>query len=409
MSSHENPRRLLALEGVREGSRPLVTGALIFRWVWLVWMAGLTAVGTEELVRLPLAWASIGAAAGWTMWLTVSRSSWNKGVMAFDIALCVWLILVSGLVVREDEIVLGRPFFATGYPLSAPLLWGAMWGPLTGGVTAIILAVAHLISRPLNGVPLSELTPGQVQNVTGAMLNYLVAGVAVGLVARLLQRSTEAVKRANEETLKERELTARLAERQSLARAIHDSVLQALALINKRGRELAGSAPIDPREVERLAEIAGKQEVELRTLILRDPEAPPTGRASLRDALEEVARNITTVSVDVSTTGVIWLERHVVDEIQAATKQALENVVEHAEARRATLFAEDEGDSVTVTVRDDGRGFDYSEVRLQSDGKVGILKSMKGRAEDLGGTMKVTTEPGRGTEVEFRIPKAGPQ
>jgi signal transduction histidine kinase len=123
--------------------------------------------------------------------------------------------------------------------------------------------------------------------------------------------------------------------------------------------------------------------------------------------LEEAARKIATVTVDVSTTGAIWLERHVVDEIQAATKQALENVVEHAGASRATLFAEDEGDSVTVTVRDDGRGFDYSEARLQSDGKVGILKSMKGRAEDLGGTMKVMTAPGRGTEVEFRIPKGG--
>jgi signal transduction histidine kinase len=407
MASQEKSPRLLARENVRDESRSLVTGALIFRWVWLIWMAGLTAVGNEELAREPLAWASIGAASLWTVWLTVSRRSWNKSVMVFDVALCGWLILASGLVIREGDIILGRPFFATGYPLSAPLLWGAVWGPWTGAGTATVLAIAHLLSRPLNGVQLSELSPAQVQNVTGAMLNYLVAGVAVGLVARLLRRSSEALRLANEETMKERELTARLAERQSLARAIHDSVLQVLALVNKRGRELASSDPIDPQEVARLAEIAGEQEVELRSLILRDPVAPPTGRASLRDALEDASRAVTQLKVGVSATGPIWLDRHTVDELQAATRQALENVVEHAGASSVTVFAEEEPDRVTVTVRDDGGGFAYDEAKLQADGKVGILKSMKGRAEDLGGSMKVTSAPGRGTEVEFKIPKVG--
>jgi len=406
MTSAQQPP-LLARARHRDESRSLVTGALIFRWVWLLWMAGLAAADNDALARASLAWASIGAAALWTVWLTVSRRTWNRGVMAFDIALCVWLVLASGLVIEEGQIVMGRPFFATGYPLSAPLLWGAVWGPLTGAGSALVLAVAHLLSRPVNGIPLSELSPAQVQNVTGAMLNYLVAGIAVGLVARLLRRSSEAVRRANEETLMEREVAARLAERQALARAIHDSVLQSLALINKKSRELAASGSIDPAEVARLAEIAGKQEGELRSLILREPEAPPTGRASLRDALEVIARETSGIKVNVSATGPIWLQRHVVDELQAATRQALENVVEHAGATATTVFAEEDDDHVSITVRDDGVGFDYDEARLQADGKVGVLTSMKGRAVDLGGTMSLKSEPGKGTEVEFRIPKTG--
>lgn len=393
------------LEGVRDESRSLVTGALLFRWVWMLWMAGLAAISSDELVRDWLAWTSLGAAGAWTLWLTVSRRTWNRGVMAFDLALCAWLILVSGLVVEQGAIISGRPFFATGYPLSAPLLWGAVYGPLTGAVTALILAGAHLLSRPLNGVGLSELNPGQVQNVTGAMLNYLVAGIAVGLVARLLRRSAEAVRTANEETLHERERAARLAERESMARAIHDSVLQSLALVHKKGKELALSTNIRREEVERLADLAAEQEVELRTLILREPETPPRGRASLRDALEEAGRTITGVRTTVSATGPIWISRRAIEEIQAAVRQGLENIVEHAGATRATVFAEEDEASVTVSLRDDGVGFDYDEDALTRAGKVGILRSMRGRVEDLGGEMSVTTAPGKGTEIEFRVPK----
>jgi signal transduction histidine kinase len=96
---------------------------------------------------------------------------------------------------------------------------------------------------------------------------------------------------------------------------------------------------------------------------------------------------------------------HAVDELRAAVRQALENVVQHARAERATVFAEEEGTTVTVSVRDDGVGFTYDEQVLVRDSKVGILRSMKGRVEDLGGRMEVTSAPGKGTEIEFVVPK----
>ena len=384
--------------------RSLVSGALIFRWVWLIWMGTLAASSSDSLVRPVLAWASIGGAAAWTAVLTLRRERLGPRDMLADVAVCGWLTIASAYVVAEEGIVSGRPFFATGYPLSAPLLWGAIRGVGAGLVTATILAVAHLVTRPLNGIPLDELTSEQVQNVTGSMLNHLVAGIAVGLVSRLLSRSAQALKEATTELVAEREHAARLAERESMAREIHDSVLQVLALVHKRGRELAAAPGGKSDELLALADLARKQERDLRGLILREPRKIPSGKASLREALESTARSVDDLDVTVSSVGPVHLENPVVAEIAAAVRQALENVVQHARTERASVFLEEEDGVATVSIRDDGAGFQYDERALISAGKVGILKSMKGRIEELGGTIRIASAPGRGTEVEFRIP-----
>ena len=108
--------------------------------------------------------------------------------------------------------------------------------------------------------------------------------------------------------------------------------------------------------------------------------------------------------VTVSAVGPLELPTAHVEELLAAVRQALDNVVRHAGARAASVFAELEGGELVVSVRDDGGGFTYDEAALRADGKIGLLKSMKGRAEQLGGTMRVDSAPGRGTEVEFRVP-----
>ena len=82
-------------------------------------------------------------------------------------------------------------------------------------------------------------------------------------------------------------------------------------------------------------------------------------------------------------------------------------MVEHAGASRAALFAEEDGGAVVLTVRDDGCGFAYDERRLLAEGKIGLAKSVKGRVEQLGGSMVVTSRPGAGTEIELRVPRKG--
>ena len=375
----------------------------MFRWVWLGWMVALAVSSTDDF-RLPsLAWASIGGAGAWTAWMTATRHRRTTGTLWFDLLVCAWLVAASGIVVEQGDVISGRPFFATGYPLSAALFWGSARGPAPGAFAAIVLGLAHLLSRPLNGVPLDSLSATQIQNVAGAMLNYMVAGVAIGVVSKVLVRSAEAVTEANDRLMDERMRAARLAERDKIARHIHDSVLQALAYVHKRARELSVKEPVPAAEVAHLSEVAGRQEEELRSIILRDPEDAPVGTASLREALEEAARSAA-VDVTVSSVGPIWTKRMVVEELTAAVKQAIENAAQHAEPSRVGVFAEEDGDSIVVSVRDDGKGFVYDEDRLREGGKAGILKSMKGRAEDLGGSMTIETAPGRGTEIEFRVP-----
>ena len=378
----------------------------MFRWVWLAWLVTMAATASDDLRRPALALIGVGAAVAWTSWLTLQNRRFGDLVLGIDLAFCVFLIVVSALVVEPGAVVSGRPFFATGYPLSAPLLWGAARGPLAGLFAGGVLGAAIVLSRPLNGVALDDLadTPGGIQNLAGAVINYLVAGVAVGLVARLLWRSDRAVEHATRELVNERERAARLSERETLGRQIHDSVLQALAFVHKRGREIAASGSPSRDEVAELAAIAGRQEQELRALIVRGAEEPRGDTTSLRGMLEEVARSIEDVETSVSTIGPLWIDAHRAAELAAATRQALENVAQHSGAPRATVFAEQDDGSLIITVRDVGKGFTYDEERLRAGQKVGILKSMKGRLEDLGGSMSIDTAPGKGTEIEFRAP-----
>ncbi|HVM33951.1 MAG TPA: ATP-binding protein [Actinomycetota bacterium] len=390
---------------VTESERLRVTlarGVLLFRWAMVAFMTAIAATG-EPFRRPVLAWISIAVAAAWTTVLTVRGHRWQTSYMLVDFAVCAWLLIASGVVVPVESVVSGRPFFAQGYPVSAAVMWGVARGPGSGLAAGAALSLFLIAVRPLNGVPLDELEARQVATLAGAVLNYIVAAGAVGLVARLLVESAEAVDAANRAAVVERERAARLAERERIGRQIHDSVLQVLALIHKRGRELTRVRQIPPAKVAELADLAGAQEVELRGLILREPEESPTGSASLRAALEQTARAVEGIAVTVSSVGPVWLDRACVEEIAAATRQALDNVVEHAAAGSATVFAEEEDGVVSITVRDDGRGFAYDEDHLRATGKAGMLKSMKGRIEDLGGTMSVSSAPGRGTEIEFRL------
>lgn len=386
--------------------RTLIRGVLVFRWVWLAWMSFVALVDAGDFRRPALAWVSIGLAGAWTAWVTVSSRRWNQATLWADLAICAWLIGVSPLVMFEGEI-LDRPFFATGYPLTAALAWGVRRG-LRGGLAAgAALGAVLVATRPLNGVPLSDLPAREVRDLVSGIINYLVAGGAVGFVSTLLVRSAEALQEATDELVRERERAARLAERESLAREIHDSVLQVLALIHKKGRELARRGDVPPAEVAHLSELAQREEVELRSLILRDPERVPEGTTSLRNDLETLARSVDEVQVSVSCVGPLWVDRHVGGELVAVVRQALANVVEHAAASNATVFAEEDAGKLNVSVRDDGVGFVYDEEALRADGKAGLLKSMKGRVEDLGGSMGVTSATGKGTEIELSVPTRG--
>jgi signal transduction histidine kinase len=390
------------------GRQGLWLGILAYRWASYVWMTTLAVViqADGEFEHPALGWTLIVITGLWTLWFSVARGWERATARGIDLALAMVLVAASGYVVTERSVVFGDvPFFATSYPASAAMTMGAARGVTAGLGSGLLLSLALFASRPINGVTLGEIDWAALGN--GAFY-YLAAGGAVGLIDQVLTRSGEELRRASEEATRERERAARLAERESIARRIHDSVLQTLTLISKRGTELSLRPVVPSEDVRALAELATDQQRALRTLIQGSIAEPPTGTVALRTVLEAAAFGVREIPVEISAVEPIWLPSACVEEVSAAIHQALENVVEHAEARRVSLFAETAQHEVVITVRDDGSGFVYDEDRLREDGKLGLLISMKGRIEELGGSMRVDTAPGKGTEIEFRLP-APPQ
>ena len=384
--------------------RGLFVGILAFRWVTLAWMSILAVVEHGDLQHPAVAYAALLVTIGWNVWFTVARGWERPEARWVDLGIATALLPLSGFVMEPEMAGGDAPFFATAYPASAALTIGASGTPATGLAAGVVLSIGLLLSRPVNGIELIGMDAGGWANLVNGIVYYITAGGAAGLVSTALSRASEQRESAIEEATRERERAARLAERDALGREIHDSVLQALALLGKRSRELTQRSEVKPDEVRDLLEQAGRQEQQLRTLLSEPREPSPAGTVSLRMALEAAAFGTEGVPVTVSAATGTWLDAGDVERLTGAVRQALENAVHHARASKITVFAERLDGELIVSVRDDGVGFVLDEASLEREGKLGILKSMKGRIEELGGRMELHSAPGRGTDVEFHVP-----
>jgi signal transduction histidine kinase len=100
-------------------------------------------------------------------------------------------------------------------------------------------------------------------------------------------------------------------------------------------------------------------------------------------------------------------ERDVEDNLFRIAQEALHNVLKHAEPRRVSVSLSHDTEFVSLSVEDEGCGFDYEKTSAQSDDTHGLgLTSMRERAALIGGTLVVDSEPGIGTSVVVRIPFA---
>ena len=188
-------------------------------------------------------------------------------------------------------------------------------------------------------VPRSEVDQGNYGNV----FLVLIGGPIVGYMCASLQRM------ARERDAAEHAAAA-AEERTRLARAVHDGVLQVLAMTQRRGAAAGG-------EWAELGRLAGEQERSLRSLIRQQDTVPTAagGQVDLAGALEAMA-TAHPVRVEVATPGTaVLVDAHVATETVAAVRACLDNV---ARPRRpdasAWVLAQAAPDAVTVSVRDDG-------------------------------------------------------
>ncbi len=194
----------------------------------------------------------------------------------------------------------------------------------------------------------------------------------------------------------ERQGRARAEERADIAAHMHDSVLQTLALIQRRAE--------DPQAVVQLARA---QERDLRSWLFEGRAPGDADASSFAEGVRQIQRDVEAmhgVPVEVVIVGDCPLDEHIAA-LLAAGREATVNAAKWSGAAVISVFAEVEADKVNVAVRDRGKGFDPAAV--PGDRK-GVAESIRGRMSRHGGEATVQSAPGEGTKVTLTMSRTAP-
>jgi signal transduction histidine kinase len=209
-----------------------------------------------------------------------------------------------------------------------------------------------------------------------------------------LQRSRERLVEAQEE------------ERRRIQRDLHDGLGPLLASMRLRLEaclEVAERTNIPlSSDLERLYELVGEATADVRLLVydLRPPVLDQLGLVpAIRQHCERFGRE-TGIETELATASELSVPAAAEVTVLRLIQEALVNVQKHAQASRAAVRLERQGDLLLVGVADDGRGLSANGGTSAGTG----LLSMRERAELLGGTLKLNSRPGGGTDLLARIP-----
>ncbi|RKT51788.1 MacS family sensor histidine kinase [Saccharothrix australiensis] len=355
-------------------------GTVALRIVTFLFALGNAIVHHGTYERPWLAWVAIGAMAVWSL-VTIRAYSREDGrrpwFVCADLLVACGLMSLSPLIMTDTQFLYNVPLITTIWACCPAVAAGALGGQVAGALSGLVVGVSTYLNR-------RELSVDLVRDV----VLLAGAGLVVGMASTTARRSAVRLAQALR-------TEAATAERERLARSIHDGVLQVLARVRKRGSELGG-------EAAELAELAGEQEIALRSLVAAAPaESTVDGDADLRPALQLLA----TPRVQVSTPATrVMLPALTVSELAAVVREALSNVDKHAAGAKAWVLLEDLGDEVVLSVRDDGPGIPEGRLSAaEAEGRMGVAQSIRGRVEALRGTLELQTGPGEGTEWEVRV------
>lgn len=200
-------------------------------------------------------------------------------------------------------------------------------------------------------------------------------------------------------------------ERQRIAQDMHDGTNQLLIgamleLKSARERLSTGQLAKADESLQTVQEILRRVEAEMKLIIhdLRPPTLDALGLAPAVRRYAERFRQYTGLPCEVRVSGEpVRLPANMEISIYRLMQEALQNVSVHAGASRAEVSLTFTPASLSLIVRDDGRGFDLDAVQQRHNGSFGLL-SMRERAESLGGRLSIQTKLGQGTRVELVVP-----
>ena len=301
--------------------------------------------------------------------------------------------------------------------------------PKRGELYTALLALGDADSRKLQEGE-QEFTETR-RRAAWRLLAMLGVGVLLSLaVTQLSLRHAEHLERRAEQQYAETEhtrgelkrLSVRLLEmeeegKRQLSRELHDEIGQSLALLQieishalastRRGGTPSAASESNLREhlgrarelAERTVQTIRNISLLLRPALLDDLGLTPALQFQLEDFLRRSG-----IACDFAEEGVADdLPDHVKTCVYRVVQEALHNCEKHAAASRVNVSVRQTAGSLQVEVRDDGRGFIYSEQEKSGTSGLGLL-GMRERASMAGGTLTVDSAPGRGTRIALRIP-----
>jgi signal transduction histidine kinase len=402
--------------------RPLWRALIGYRVLTLVYAVTLFGFEYDQYDHQRAAIAYLAVLAGWTfatLGRLRSREHCSRPFLAVDLALALTGVLLTPWVASAAHIQGGGPTLPSIWTGGSVLAFAIRDGWRWAAGTSALVGVANVIERG-----------GIARDTLHNVLLVWIASIGIGYVVEVARASERVLARALR-------IEATTRERERLARSIHDSVLQVLAMVQRRGNEIGG-------EAEALGRMAGEQEAALRVLVASTPEAgaacdgaglspsPSAGPAApvhprtsseanpvpLRPAphgdrpqpvdLRTLLTPYGGPDVTVSAPGTpVLLDPYAAQELAAAVGAALDNVRRHAgDGARAWILVEDEPEAVLLSVRDNGPGIPEGRLAdAEREGRLGVAQSIRGRLRDLGGTADLISSPGQGTEVELKIPR----
>jgi signal transduction histidine kinase len=364
---------------------PLWRAAQVFRLLSCLYALGFQVAVNDDLDRPAIGWLLFAVLIAWSIACAVAylqgfgrRPAW---VLA-ELVIVVALMLSTEFVASEQWALNNQSWPTTLWATNATISAAILFGPIYGMLGGLVVVAASTMAKGVLNYDLGR-------NAT--VVIELAVGLGVGMAAQTARRAHADLERAAK-------LAARTEERARLSRQVHDGAIQVLALVSRRGREIGG-------ETAELAELAGEQERALRRLVSSADAEPRIGEMTdIGALLRQRASDRVSVSVPADP---VLLDAAVAEELSAAAGNALDNAAAHAGPdARAYVLLEDLGETVTVSIRDDGVGI--ADGRLEEaigEGRFGIAKSIVGRMKWLGGSAKLNTGPGCGTEWELTIPR----
>lgn len=402
---HETDRRVLG--GVclaiadRLGADPLVVrvvfiaaaaagglGVGVYTVGWVLLASGRRVPGASP--PRPSRRAAVQTAAGAALLLLSALLGFRQAGLWFSDAVVWPLVLVAA-----GGALLWRQGLAPTPSAASPseVRSGNEAGGRTGESQATgrgLTARAALVSRTGLGAGLAiaaGLVFLQAIGSLSALRDVVLAALAVAVVLGVIFAPW--ITRLVRSLTTERAERIRSQERAEMAAHLHDSVLQTLALVQRRADQ--------PGEV---AALARRQERELRTWLSGRPSGTVAGgvMSALATAAEQLEQSHG-VAIEVVTVG----DRALTpagEAVVGAAREAMLNAVKFGGRSPVDVYAEAAPDGLHVFVRDRGPGFDRSTIPPD---RRGVRESIEGRMARHGGEARIVSQPGEGTEVELSL------